>query len=86
LVGCIVVALLAYLSIVAATRAGDAAFISMFRYTRMLFALILGIFVLSEKPDVITLVGVAIVIGAGVFTLLREARIRRTSQVSSDPL
>jgi len=86
LVGCIVVALLAYLSIVAATRAGDAAFISMFRYTRMLFALILGVFVLSETPDVITLVGVAIVIGAGVFTLLREARLKRPSKPTPDPL
>ena len=86
LVGCVIVALLAYLAIVAATRTGDAAFISMFRYTRMVFALILGILVLNERPDSMTLFGVAIVIAAGVFTLLREARLRRTSQPAPDPL
>lgn len=90
LVACIVVALLAYLSIVAATRAGDAAFISSFRYTRMVFALALGVFFLGERPDVLTLVGVAIVIAAGVFTLAREARQsarqRRTSKAGSEPL
>ncbi|MCW1952030.1 MAG: DMT family transporter [Octadecabacter sp.] len=86
LMGCIVVALLAYLSIVAATREGDAAFISMFRYTRMLFALGLGMVFLHERPDAMTLIGVSIVIGAGGFTLIREARRRRTSQPASDPL
>jgi len=77
---CVAVVLLAYLSIVAATRTGDAAFISMFRYTRMIFALILGMVFLGERPDTLTLIGVAIVMGAGVFTLLREARARVTSK------
>lgn len=90
LVLCVGVALLAYLSIVAATRAGDAAFISSFRYTRMVFALVLGVFILNEQPDAYTLIGVCIVIAAGVFTLLREAhqasRQRRTSKVSPQPL
>ena len=86
LVGCVFVALLAYLSIVAATRSGDAAFISLFRYTRMLFALVLGMVVLGERPDTLTLLGAAIVIAAGLFTLLREARIRSTSQSQGEPL
>lgn len=79
LVGCIIVALLAYLAIVTATRTGNVAFISSFRYTRMLFALILGVFVLGERPDLWTLIGVAIVISAGLFTLVREARLARPS-------
>ena len=86
LAGCVIVALLAYLAIVAATREGDAAFISMFRYTRMLFALGLGIVFLNERPDAMTLIGVSIVIGAGVFTLIREARRRRTSKPLTNPL
>ena len=86
LAGCVIVALLAYLAIVAATREGDAAFISMFRYTRMLFALGLGMVFLKERPDAMTLIGVSIVIGAGVFTLIREAHRRRTSQPATNPL
>ena len=83
---CVIVALLAYLTIVAATREGDAAFISMFRYTRMLFALGLGMVFLNERPDAMTLIGVSIVIGAGVFTLVREARRRHTSKPAPTPL
>ena len=86
LILCVFVALVAYLAIVAATRSGDAAFISMFRYTRMLFALILGMTILGERPDALTLIGVAIVVSAGVFTLLREARTRRPSKPQPEPL
>ena len=86
LLGCVAVVLLAYLALVAATRKGDAAFISMFRYTRMVFALFLSMVFLGERPDALTLVGVAIVIGAGIFTLLREARARATSKSQPDPL
>ncbi|MCF2903828.1 DMT family transporter [Octadecabacter sp. CECT 8868] len=90
LLACVFIVLAAYLSIVAATRTGDAAFISMFRYTRMVFALMLGMTILGERPDTMTLIGVSIVIGAGVFTFLREARqaakLRRPSQALHDPL
>jgi len=86
LVSCVLIALVAYLSIVAATRTGDAASISLFRYTRMVFALALGVFILGERPDAWTLIGAAIVIAAGLFTLLREARLRQTFQADTDPL
>jgi hypothetical protein len=65
LVICVFVVLAAYLAIIAATREGDAAFISMFRYTRMVFALIVGVVFLHERPDTLTLIGVAIVMGGG---------------------
>ena len=66
-----------YLAIVAATRAGDVAFTSSFRYFRMVFAVIIGFFVFAERPDLPTLIGTAIVIGAGLFILMRERRTRR---------
>jgi drug/metabolite transporter (DMT)-like permease len=71
---CVVVGMAAYLSIVAATRAGDIAVVSSFRYTRMLFALVIAATVFAERPDAATLIGVAIVIAAGLYTLIREAR------------
>ncbi len=71
---------------VAATRAGGAEFISMFRYERRLFELVLGMVILNERPDAMTLIGVAIVIAAGLFTFIREARARRTSQAAVEPL
>jgi drug/metabolite transporter (DMT)-like permease len=67
----------AYLSIVSATRTGDIAVISSFRYTRMLFALTVGLVAFGERPDAVTLLGAAIVIAAGLYSLIREARLSR---------
>jgi drug/metabolite transporter (DMT)-like permease len=68
----------AYYAIVAAMRLGDVAVVTPFRYARILFALILGITVFGETVDRWTLTGAAIVIASGLYTLLREARLRRT--------
>lgn len=76
----IAIGLVAYVSIVAATRSGDVAVISSFRYSRMVFALILGGIVFQERPDALTLIGAAIVIGAGLYALIREARLARASK------
>jgi drug/metabolite transporter (DMT)-like permease len=73
---CIAIGMAAYLAIVAATRRGDISVVSSFRYSRMLFALVLGITVFGERPDLATLVGVAVVIASGLYTLIREARLR----------
>ncbi|UWQ20554.1 DMT family transporter [Jannaschia sp. W003] len=75
--GCLVFGLAGYVAIVGATRAGDIAVISSFRYARMVFALVLAAIFFGERPDAFTLAGIAVVVGAGVFTLLREARARR---------
>ncbi|MGB3408641.1 MAG: DMT family transporter [Jannaschia sp.] len=73
---CVAIGLVAYLTIVAGTRTGDIAVVSSFRYTRMIFALIVAGLAFDEQADVWTVVGVSIVIATGVFTLMREARMR----------
>lgn len=75
----VVIGMGAYLAIVAATRDGNAGIISSFRYSRMIFALIIGFIVFAEVPDTPTIVGATIVIVSGLFTLLREARLRSAS-------
>ncbi len=72
----VAVGMAGYLAIVGATRLGDISVVSSFRYSRMFFALVVGGLAFGERPDVWTILGVVIVIGSGVFTLLREARIR----------
>jgi len=76
----------AYYAIVAATRVGDVSVVSPFRYTRMVFALIIGLLVFAERPDVLTLLGAAIIIGSGVFSIWREARLRRASPLDQAAL
>lgn len=82
LVLCVAIGLVAYLAIVAATRTGDLAVVSSFRYSRMLFALVIAVTFFAERPDLWTIVGAVIVIGSGVFTLLREARMANASSPS----
>ncbi len=71
----------AYYAIVAAMRVGDVAVVTPFRYSRIVFALILGIVVFQEDVDGWMLLGATIVIGSGLYTLLREARLRRRVRV-----
>lgn len=79
LLAAIVVGMIAYLAIVAATRGGNAGIISSFRYSRMIFALVIGYVVFSEIPDAPTLIGAAIIISSGIYTLWRETQLRRAS-------
>jgi drug/metabolite transporter (DMT)-like permease len=67
----------AYWCIIEATRAGDVATIQPFRYTRLIFAMIIGALVFDERPDVWTLFGAAIIIGAGLYTFARERARQR---------
>ncbi|WP_299206954.1 DMT family transporter [uncultured Tateyamaria sp.] len=72
-----VIGAISYRFIVMAMRMGDVSFVTPFRYTRMIFALIIGVLIFSEAPDMLTLIGVAIIIASGLFTLWRE-HIRKT--------
>ncbi|WP_071797680.1 DMT family transporter [Natronohydrobacter thiooxidans] len=65
----------AYYGIVAAMRIGELSFVTPFRYTRMLFALIIAVLVFGERPDGLTLTGAGIIICAGLFTLWRERKV-----------
>lgn len=63
---------IAYFFIVLATRVGDVAVIAPFRYSRLLFALLIAVTVLNEYPDLQTLFGATIIIGSGLYTFWRE--------------
>lgn len=66
-----------YWAIIEATRAGDVSTIQPFRYSRLVFALIIGALVFGERPDLATLLGAALVIGSGLYTLARERALKR---------
>ncbi len=74
--GSVVTIIGGYLFSVSAMRVGEIGFVAPFRYTSLLVALILGLLVFGDWPDHITLLGAAIVVGTGLFTLWRERRAR----------
>ncbi len=57
-----------------AMRTGDVSAVTPFRYTRLVFALILSVLLLGERPDMLTLIGAAMVVGSGLVALTRTNR------------
>lgn len=74
LVGAAVFVIGGYLTSVVVMRTGDIGFVAPFRYTGLLWALILGFVLFGDWPQPLTLAGGAIVVGSGLFTLSRQRR------------
>jgi drug/metabolite transporter (DMT)-like permease len=72
----LVIGVFAYYGIVAAMRLGEISFVTPFRYSRILFALVIGMGVFGENPDRLTLAGATIIVASGLYTLWRERNVR----------
>lgn len=65
-----------YIFSVTAMRSGDIGFVAPFRYTSLLVAMILGVVMFGEWPNLLTIIGAAIVVATGLFTLYRESKLQ----------
>jgi drug/metabolite transporter (DMT)-like permease len=74
--------LVGYQFIIMSMREGEISFIAPFRYTSFIWALLLGMVVFGDYPDIFMITGGAIVIGSGLYTLYRE-RIKSTAKPAS---
>ena len=66
-----------YVFSVLAMRAGTVSFVTPFRYTILLWALLLGWIVFGNVPDGIALAGAAVVVGSGLYTFFRERSLEQ---------
>lgn len=66
-----------YQTAVAVMRVGEVGFVSPFRYTSLLFAILLGVVVFGDWPDGWTWAGSALVVAAGIYSIWREAQLRQ---------
>ncbi|MGC1502902.1 MAG: DMT family transporter [Sulfitobacter sp.] len=73
------IGLFAYYAIVAAMRVGEVSFVTPFRYARLVFALVIGITIFDESPDALTLIGAAIIVASGIYTVWRDRRVTARS-------
>ena len=73
----LVVGPVGYYMIVAAMRVGEVAVVTPYRYVRLVFAMIIGMLAFGEVLDFYTLLGSAIIIGSGLFTIYRERQARK---------
>ena len=66
--------LVGYSALTKAMRTGEVSVVAPFRYSRLLIALILAFFIFGERPDTLTLIGAALIVGSGTYTLIRSGR------------
>jgi len=66
-----------YYTAVLVMRSGEISFISPFRYTAILFALILGFIFFDEQPDEIALLGIVIVMLSGIILMIRNSSVKK---------
>lgn len=74
-----------YMFITMAMRVGDIGFISPFRYTMLVWALLVGLFVFGDVPRPLTLLGAAIIVASGIYTFYRERKVMQTLRAAASP-
>lgn len=76
----VVIGALGYILIIASIRITEVSVVMPFRYSRIIFLLVLGILVFGEKPGVLMLFGAALIIGSGTYMMWREHHVKNTQQ------
>ncbi|MBA3910587.1 MAG: EamA family transporter [Rhodobacter sp.] len=79
LLGAVVFGTAGYWAVTAASRAGEVAVVSPFRYSRLVFSMGLGVIFLAERPDALTLLGAALIVTSGLYAFARERALKRAS-------
>jgi drug/metabolite transporter (DMT)-like permease len=77
--GALVAGLFGYYAVVAAMRLGEVSVVAPYRYTRLVFALVIAMIFLGERPEGSTLLGAALVVGSGLYAFARERARKRAS-------
>lgn len=67
-----VMGVVGYWLMVVATRVGEITAVVPYRYSRLVFAMVLGAIAFGERPDGWMLLGSAMIVGSGLYTFFRE--------------
>lgn len=78
-----VIGAMGYFVLILSIRITEVSVVMPFRYSRIIFLLVLGILVFDEKPGVLMLVGAALIIGSGSYMLWREHYIKKAHASST---
>ncbi|MBT8459215.1 MAG: DMT family transporter [Boseongicola sp.] len=70
----------AFIFVNGALRVGEVSAIAPFRYTRMVFAILIATLFLGERPDPLTLLGIVLIVGSGIYAFLRERQIAKAAR------
>jgi drug/metabolite transporter (DMT)-like permease len=64
--------ILGYSFLTRAMRTGEVSAVTPFRYSRLLFAMVLGMTLFGERPDLPTIIGSVMIVGCGILILSRR--------------
>jgi drug/metabolite transporter (DMT)-like permease len=70
---------IAYLAITVAMRSGDVSVSSPFRYSIVLWALLIDLVVFGNRPELSMMIGMTLVVGSGITMIFRERQLTRAS-------
>lgn len=73
----IVLGAVGYMLLIASLRIAEVSVVMPFRYLRIIFLLALGVFVFSERPNMLMLLGACLIIFSGTYMMLRESRLKK---------
>ena len=74
--------LVGYGTVILAMRHGEMGVMAPFRYAVILFAIALGYAVWGDVPDAYTIIGTAIVVATGLYTIHRERHVARLARAA----
>ncbi|CAH2407258.1 Uncharacterized membrane protein [Mesorhizobium escarrei] len=82
-----VLVVIGYQFIIMAMRVGDISFIAPYRYTALLWSILLGLFIFGDVPDLPMILGASVIVGSGLYALYRERIVgrRKTAAESAGP-
>lgn len=63
-------------------RLGDVSVVAPFRYTTILWALLLGAAIWGEWPDGLSMIGITLIVGAGLYVFYRERQLSRRAEAA----
>ncbi|CAD7045194.1 EamA/RhaT family transporter [Pseudorhizobium endolithicum] len=74
-----------YQAVIMSMRTGEISFVAPFRYTGLIWGLVLGVLFFGERPDVFVYSGAAIIIASGLYSFYREGKRRREAMGGESP-
>lgn len=80
-----VLILIGYQCIIVSLRTGDISAVAPFRYSALLWAMLLGYFAFGHRPDVQMLAGAAIIVASGLYAFYRERKRDKLRPAATGP-
>lgn len=80
-----VLLLIGYQCIIMALRSGDISAVAPFRYTALIWAMLLGYLAFGDRPDGFMLLGAGIIVASGLYAFYRERVRNRLRPAASAP-